>query len=143
MTNWICDNFPFLCSPTGGGSGGVHGPLGGPIMPAHLEWMQAWVNSLNDAPNPPTSEDISILANAFLAVGHADEARKISARFLENPSAFQIDINLNPLSPLTEANLQLIGVRSSASLADVKGATDLLQQMPSRDSLMKALQSLK
>lgn len=116
------------------------GPMGGPIhpgpiMPAGLEWLQDWVTALNDAPDPPTPESLSILAEALLGQGYAEDALQISTEMLSHPSEFGIDTD-----SLTHASLQLIAARSSLSLGDVKQTQNLISSLPSRKNLLKAIQ---
>lgn len=116
------------------------GPMGGPIhpdplMPAGLEWLQDWVTELNNAPSPPSPESLSILAEALLGQGYADEALQISTEMLDHPSEFGIDID-----SLTHANFQLIAARSSLALGDVEQTQNLISSLPSQSTLLKAIQ---
>jgi hypothetical protein len=104
-------------------------------MPAAPEWLQDWVTALNDAPDPPTPESLSILAEALLGQGYAEDALQISTEMLNHPSEFRIDTN-----SLTHASLKLIAARSSLSLGDVEQTHSLISSLPSRDTLLKSIQ---
>lgn len=136
MSSWICRRFPILCAPRPAPMGPMGGPIHpDPLMPAGLEWLQDWVTELNNAPSPPSPESLSILAEALLGQGYADEALQISTEMLDHPSEFGIDID-----SLTHANFQLIAARSSLALGDVEQTQNLISSLPSQSTLLKAIQ---
>lgn len=131
MDSW-CRYFPWW--PGCGGGGGVAGPLGSPEMPSPLAWMQGWLLALNDAPEPPTMGDLSVLANALLAAGYAEEARRISREVLSIPAEFGASDD-----PLNQVQMQLIAARAEMALNNVDAAQQLIDALPERDTLRETL----
>ena len=123
----LCTVFPSLCSSMG--------PIGGkmvlapmpPIMPPpRWGWLVRWAEVLSEAKDPPTLEELEVLATACLHAGYTECALEIATVVLRDPGAFP-----GRLDPLTQASFLLVSARSSAALDNVERAADMLNAITS------------